>query len=409
MRGPDARFEPVDWLARVTSVLRDPTQLRLVFQPIVSLQHAAVVGYEALSRFPDTDVTPDQWFAAADRHGLGAELEALVLLRCLELRLEVPRGCFLTVNVSPHLLGHPALLGPLLAAGDLTSLVIEFTEHQEIAYLQPLVTLRDRLAGSGALVALDDAGSGYSGLQQMTRLRPHLVKLDRTLVADADRDEIKLALAELLGEFAGRMDAWLLAEGVETWGELEAFVRLRVPLAQGYLLGRPGPPWVQLDPATAERIRLGAARSTLVEHVASLVESVPHEAVAPIAGDQVGLRVAADGRALAVLVPLRRESDDATGTLGASGPAGHRVAPVSLRVPASASVQEVARRVVARPEHCRFDPVVCVDEGGRAVGVVRVERILLRLAELKVERPGADATGTTAVSTAGVPTMGAPR
>jgi EAL domain-containing protein (putative c-di-GMP-specific phosphodiesterase class I) len=62
-------------------------------------------------------------------------------------------------------------------------------------------------------------------------------------VAGADTDEVELALAPLLGEFGGRIDAWLLAEGVETWGEVEAFVRLCVPLAQGWLLGRPAPPW----------------------------------------------------------------------------------------------------------------------------------------------------------------------
>jgi hypothetical protein len=59
---------------------------------------------------------------------------------------------------------------------------------------------------------------------------------------------------------------------------------------------------------------------------------------------------------------------------------------VSLRVPASADVVEVARRVVGRPEHCRFDPVVCIDERGRAVGVMRLERILLRLAEQRATR-----------------------
>jgi len=75
-----------------------------------------------------------------------------------------------------------------------------------------------------------------------------------------------------------------------------------------------------------------------------------------------------------VLIPRRREGDQGK---------GHRVAPVSLRVPASAAVVEVARRLVARPAHCRFDPVVCVDERGRAVGVVRLERVLLRLVDLK--------------------------
>ena len=128
---------------------------------------------------------------------------------------------------------------------------------------------------------------------------------------------------------------------------------------------------------TATRLRTGAARARLTEHVASLVEPARTEGRTPLEPGQVGLRVDQHGRPTAVLIPRRRADDDRS---------THRVAPVSLLVPASAGVVEVARRLVARPEDCRFDPVVCIDERGRAVGVLRLERILLRLAELKVGR-----------------------
>ena len=52
-------------------------------------------------------------------------------------------------------------------------------------------------------------------------------------------------------------------------------------------------------------------------------------------------------------------------------------------MPASTSVVELGRRIATRPEACRFDPVAVVDDRGRATGVVRVERVLLRLAELQ--------------------------
>lgn len=368
---------PPDWGELVHGVLAEPDRLVLVFQPIVGLQEGVIVGYEALSRFTGPPgLTPDLWFAAADELGLGAELEALVIARCLQLRPDIPPDCFLTVNVSPHLITEPVITDLLLAAGDLRPIVLELTEHQQAADLRPLITLRDTLSARGVLLALDDAGAGYSGLQQMTRLRPNLIKLDRALVTDADTDEVKLALAELLGEFAGRIDAWLLAEGVETWAELEAFLRIGVPLAQGFLLGRPAPPWARLDPATAARLQVAAARSRLIEHVASLVEVVAVEGREPLQPERVAMRVDGLGRPVAVLVPRRRQED---------GP-GHRVAPVSLRVPSSADVIDVARRVVARPHHLRFDPVVCVDEQGRGVGVIRMERLILRLAELKSTR-----------------------
>jgi EAL domain-containing protein (putative c-di-GMP-specific phosphodiesterase class I) len=364
-----------EWDARLASVFADPSLLRLVFQPIVDLQGGAIAGYETLARFstPDgrpSEATPDKWFAAADAVGRGAELEAVVVRQALTHLPTLPPNCFLTVNVSPHLLTQPELAEPLLAVDDLAPLVLELTEHQAVGDLRPLIDLRDRLRAKGALLALDDAGSGYSGLQQMTQFRPQLIKLDRALVAGVDGDEVKLALVEMLGEFGGRIDAWLLAEGIETWGELQAFLRLQVPLGQGWLLGRPGPPWVQLDPAVRDRLRRQAAQALLTEHVAGLAEPVVvvEDGVAP--DGVMGVEVDEFGHPRWLLVPHRRDDD----------PPGHRRAPVSLRVPASAGLSEVAQRVAARPEATRFDPVVCVDAYGAALGIVRVERLLVQLA-----------------------------
>lgn len=282
----------------------------------------------------------------------------------------LPPNCFLTVNVSPHLLTQPELAEPLLAVDDLAPLVLELTEHQAVGDLRPLIDLRDRLRAKGALLALDDAGSGYSGLQQMTQFRPQLIKLDRALVAGVDGDEVKLALVEMLGEFGGRIDAWLLAEGIETWGELQAFLRLQVPARPGLAAGtarsavgaarprrprsaptpgRPGAP----DRARGRAGRAGGGRRGRCR-----------------AGRCDGRRGRRVGHPRWLLVPHRRDDD----------PPGHRRAPVSLRVPASAGLSEVAQRVAARPEATRFDPVVCVDAYGAALGIVRVERLLVQLA-----------------------------
>lgn len=366
-----------DWPAELDRLAARPETLQLVFQPIVDVARGVVAGYETLARFQDADggpspATPDRWFAAADAAGVGARVEALVVRRCLDLRADLPPNCFLTVNVSPHLLTEPELADLLLSAGDLAPLVLELTEHQDVADLRPLLDVQDRLRDRGALVALDDAGSGYSGLQQLTAVRPQLIKLDRALVDGADRDPVKLALAQLLGEFGARIDAWLLAEGVETWGEMEAFSRLGVPLAQGYLLGRPAPPWSSLDPAVAARLREVHVRGRLRENVVSLVEPVE---LVPVEGAPTGrgaaVRVDAHGHPVALLLPWRRDQD----------PGGHRSAPVSLRVPASTGTAELARRVATRPEETRFDPVVCVDDVGAVVGLVRVEHLLARLAD----------------------------
>jgi EAL domain len=85
-------------------LLADPDDLTLVFQPIVDLAAATVAGYEALARFPGT-AGPDVWFAAAADCGLAAELEALAVTKALAAVPLLPDGTFLTISVSPHLLG----------------------------------------------------------------------------------------------------------------------------------------------------------------------------------------------------------------------------------------------------------------------------------------------------------------
>jgi hypothetical protein len=126
-----------------------------------------------------------------------------------------------------------------------------------------------------AKLAVDDAGTGYAGLQHLMVLRPDLVKLDRALVAGCDRDPAKAALIEMLGRFTGQLDAWVLAEGVERTAELESLIRLRVPLAQGYLLGRPAEPWATLPGELAATIRDRQTAQTFQDSVVGLTVDAP--------------------------------------------------------------------------------------------------------------------------------------
>src|SRR5438270_12987183 len=109
-------------------LLADPDDLTLVFQPIVDLAGVSIAGYEALSRFPGT-AGPDVWFAAADDAGLGAELEALAIAKALQAVPFLPDNTFLTVNVSPHLLGTHPVQAALATRPGLQRVVVELTEH----------------------------------------------------------------------------------------------------------------------------------------------------------------------------------------------------------------------------------------------------------------------------------------
>ena len=341
-------------------LLADPDDLTVVFQPIVDLASASIAGYEALSRFPGT-ATPDVWFAAAAEAGLGAELEALAIHRALQSLPDLPAGTFMTVNVSPRLLGSPPVAAVLAARPTLRRVVLELTEHSPVHDVAALRRQIAVLRARGALIAIDDAGAGWSGLQQLAELRPQLVKLDRSLVAGADDDPVKVALAEMVGTFTGRIDAWLLAEGIETVGELAAFARLGVPLAQGWLLGRPAAGFAPLTPAVVDLVRGQVARARLAESVASLLRPVRQHEQDGDSGAPPPY-VVLDRTAVPTELVL---ADPRTG-------AAYRT-PITLRVPPSADVTETLHRALTRPPVHRFDPVLCTDPTGQVLGLIRLE------------------------------------
>jgi EAL domain-containing protein (putative c-di-GMP-specific phosphodiesterase class I) len=340
-------------------LLAGDDDLTVVFQPIVDLASATVAGYEALARFPGT-ASPDVWFAAAAEAGLGAELEALALRRALAALPDLPPNTFLTVNVSPHLLGSAPVAAALAGPATLRRVVVELTEHMPTPDLAALREQTAALRGRGALIAIDDAGSGYAGLQQLAEVRPQLVKLDRALVTGADTDPVKAALAEMVGTFTSRIDAWLLAEGVETPAELAVFARLGVPLAQGWLLGRPAPQFAPLTPEVTQLVRTQVARAQLAENVASLLRPIRQHDHTDDDGPPPFVRL--DAAEVPVELVL---ADPRTGV-------PYR-APVSLRVPPSAGISETLKRALTRPPVHRFDPVLCTDRTGAVLGLLRVE------------------------------------
>jgi diguanylate cyclase (GGDEF)-like protein len=235
---------------QVRAVLEQDDGLTPVFQPIVELTTGRVGGYEALTRFLKTEPIrpPDLWFAQARRCGLGPALEA----RAIEIALAVPGrplGTFLSINVSPA-----GMLSPEVDAvlpEDLSDLVIELTEDELFSTDAALDERLAELRARGARIAVDDAGAGYAGLQQLIRVKPEIVKVDRSLVSGLDHDDSKRAMIEALSRFAISTGAAVCAEGIEEASELRELARFDVTYGQGYVLARPGPAWPPIAIATA--------------------------------------------------------------------------------------------------------------------------------------------------------------
>jgi len=369
----ELRGQDVDWPTMLARALRGEG-VSIHFQPIVDLARGHVVGFEALTRFTGYPVTdPQEWFEAARLQQRSARLEALALRLALEMRPDLPPNTFLAVNVAPDVLNQPEVLRVWNSQRDLDGVVIELTEHARIDSYVSLEPTLNRLRASGALIAIDDAGAGYAGLQHLIGLRPHIIKLDRKLVEGVDRDETKRALVEMIGTFASRIDAWVLAEGIEHLGELETVVGLGVPLGQGYLLGRPGPAWPEADRRGAALLRHRAPSPSghSLRHVVERATTVQHhhDAAAAFSDDSVDLVVMLDAQRRPVAAM------DHDGMV-------HSALDPGMRVNIDTTVSEAAERAITRPARQRFHPMLCVDEAGQFLGVVRMERVLTYLTSI---------------------------
>ena len=209
-----------------------------VFQPIVDLENDAVIAYEGLTRFTD-GVSAEVRFAEAMAVGLGPELEAATLKASLTAAAALPADATLNLNVSPTLVTARQPLQDLVRGAG-RPVVLEVTEHAQIAdyeaFRKSFAMLRPKME-----LAVDDAGAGFASLRHILELRPAFVKLDRSLIAGLEADEARQAMIVGLRHFARSVGCRLIAEGVETEAELEVLRSLDIQLAQGFLLGRPGP------------------------------------------------------------------------------------------------------------------------------------------------------------------------
>ena len=257
-RGRTRRYDP-EHVFVVTDEQREdfagliakPDAVRPVFQPVVALASGEPVGFEALARFDGNPrLPPSWWFSQAHRFQLGAALEAEAVRAALAAGPH-PDGHFLSVNLSPSALAAPAVREVLPT--DLSGLVIEITEEERVLDVDALQQYLDPLRARGARIAVDDAGEGYAGLQQVMRMHADIIKLDRALVADVHSDPAKIALIGSLVHFARSTGASICAEGVETLDELRVLVHLGVAYAQGWAIARPGEAWPRVN-AEAARI-----------------------------------------------------------------------------------------------------------------------------------------------------------
>lgn len=216
--------------------------LEIVLQPIVSMESEAIVACEALARVHGAEPhSPDWWFQAAHRSGLGVQLERRAILKALDVLRDVPGPVRMSINVGVDVLLDPHFLS-MFEGREMDRVTIELTEHVPVTDYAAVISVKQQLRERGARLSVDDTGSGYSGLTHILRLTPDVIKLDRELVTDLDANPAKSALVTALVTFARSIDAEVIAEGIERQAEADCLRQLGVEFGQGYLFYRPMPP-----------------------------------------------------------------------------------------------------------------------------------------------------------------------
>ncbi|MGZ6792262.1 MAG: EAL domain-containing protein, partial [Mycobacteriales bacterium] len=207
---------------RILSDIDDVLQqhsVSMAYQPIVDLVTGDVRGVEALARFSGTGRTTSQWFDDASRVERTSELELLTARTALGESLAW--GGDLWLNLSASVLLSPAV-GSLLEGRDLSRLVVEVSEHEQVADYSAVRRALDPWRARGLRLAVDDAGAGFSSLRHVLELAPDIIKLDISLVQNLPTDPSRRALVTALVAFAAEAGALVVAEGVESEAEVLA-------------------------------------------------------------------------------------------------------------------------------------------------------------------------------------------
>jgi EAL domain-containing protein (putative c-di-GMP-specific phosphodiesterase class I) len=228
-----------------------------VFQPIWNLAEGSLLGVEALTR-PNAEYGlsgPLEAFDIAQQIGRVHELDAACVTSALAIAPDLPPDVLLFLNICPQTLDLDGdhddwILDAVRRAGLPTSrIVLEITERFG-GRTASIVKSIEQLRRHGFKIALDDVGTGNSGLEMLRQINAEYVKLDRSIVAAAATDPTARAVLMAMATFARQTGAYVIAEGIEDQDTL-AFLhtidrhdnrpKTIIQGGQGYELGRPSP------------------------------------------------------------------------------------------------------------------------------------------------------------------------
>ena len=216
----------------------------MAFQPIVDLQEGRIAAYEALVRGLDGSGAA-QVLAQVNAQNLYA-FDQACRVKAIELAVHLKLDGQLNINFFPNAVYEPraCIQATLQAAArtgfDPRRLTFEIVETEQIADTPHLLRIITEYRRQGFKIALDDFGTGYSGLSRLAELKPDILKLDRALVKDCDRDRARLAIVASMIALGAEIGIKVVVEGVERREEANALQAIGARYLQGFYFARPG-------------------------------------------------------------------------------------------------------------------------------------------------------------------------
>jgi diguanylate cyclase (GGDEF)-like protein/PAS domain S-box-containing protein len=264
--GGRARYELFDGVMRARAIARlriendlrralERNELRLAYQPIVSLRDETIVGVEALLRWEHPErgpISPGEFIPVAEENGLIERIGRWVLERACRqaahwghLRQDLA-PLRLSVNVSPIQLAHHGFAEFLIAllrrsALDPSALSLEITETVLLEEADTVTEAARTLHAAGVRLVLDDFGTGYSSLSYLTRLPLDALKVDRSFVEALGSGPRASAIPEAIVAMARALSLGVVGEGAETAAQVAELRRLGCDFVQGHLFSPPVP------------------------------------------------------------------------------------------------------------------------------------------------------------------------
>ncbi|HEX3037518.1 MAG TPA: GGDEF domain-containing protein [Oscillospiraceae bacterium] len=390
-------------------------QIKTVFQPIISLRDGSVLGHEALSRITGTSeiTNPEELFQLAGTYNRLWDLELLCRTTALEtayLCMKPPYDKKLFLNVNPNVMHDvkfkQGFTKEYLSKYGITpeKIIFEITERNAIYDMNGFKGTISHYKNQNYQIAIDDAGAGYSGLNLISDINPHFIKLDLNLIRDIDTDSMKFALVKSMIELSRMANIFLIAEGVETKEELSTLINLGVQYGQGYYFQKPSETVTEINPDVIDTlIEMNRKRNHVVgnqtsnvyiENLCTCGETILPSTKVEVVFDKlkrdplsIGYCVVENGIVLGI-VSKEKLTLQMSGRFGFSLNQNRAISYLMdqnfLEVDYQTPINMVSSIAMARPNEKLYDFIV-VTKNGKYIGTVTIKDLLQKTTEIEVD------------------------